>query len=229
MVARVREKYKKGQELNDPSTKDRANRSEPDPSDTSGPSEASKLVYENECRRFANVYSSDELEALLKLRTTKDSMPLGWGIIRKLMAVIDKALRRKLELRAADESWSVRQIDAVIHEEVHGTKRSKGARPMVEPKNLTDLFQRLKMQVEESQRRLSHWTDSDFLDQTNSTRKVDESLRARVLAICKELKDLVKTVKVLLKKLESFAADGPELGKEAPDGTVDAQTMKKPT
>ncbi len=227
--ARVRRYYEIGKELNDLSLKARANRSKPVLIETPWSSPESKRVYKNECRRFADLYGADELEALLKLRTTRDAMPLGWGIIRKLMAVPDPTLRRKLELQAANQSWTVRQADAIVRDRVFGTKRSKGARPMVEPKNLTELLQRLEMHVGESQRHLSHWTKSDLLNQKPSPKKVCESLRARVLAIRKELKGLVKTVKDLSRKLESIAVDGAELGKEAPDGTIDAQAMKKPS
>jgi len=165
----------------------------------------------------------------LKLRTKKEGTPLGWGIIRKLMAVQDKAMRRKIELRAANESWSVRQTDAFIHENVSRTKRSKGARPLAAPKNLTELLQRLEMHTGESRRRLSHWTESHLLNQTPSTMKVDESLRARVLAIRDELKIVASLTKVLSKKLESIGADGPGLGKEVPVRAVEAQAMKKPS
>ena len=91
MESLVRRYYEIGRELNDPSSKARAKRSEPDTPGISGPSSASKRVYENEYRRFAALYTPEELEELLKLRTTKDSMPLGWGIIRKLMAVPEQS------------------------------------------------------------------------------------------------------------------------------------------
>ena len=100
---------------------------------------------------------------------------------------------------------------------------------MVEPKNLTELLQRLEIHTGESQRRLSHWTESRLLNQTPSTMKMRESLQARVLAIRKELKELARTAKDLSKKLESIAANGPELGKKDPDRAVEAQSMKKPS
>ena len=46
-------------------------------------------------------YTSEELEELLKLRTKKQGTPLGWGIIRKLMAVPDKDKRREIELSSS--------------------------------------------------------------------------------------------------------------------------------
>jgi len=227
IAARVRKYHERGKRLLEQSTRAGANQSVPDFADVPGPSQASIRVYEKECRRFARVYTSEELEELLKLRSKKHGTPLGWGIVRKLMAVEDKKIRRKLELRAAKESWSVRQTEAIIRERVFKTKRSKGARPVVEPKNLTELLQRLEIHTGESQRRLSHWTDSDLLNQTPSTMKVRESLQARVLTIRKELKELVRTAKDLSRKLESIAADGPELGEEAPDRAVEAQSTKK--
>ncbi len=156
-------------------------------------------------------------------------MPLGWGIIRKLLAVTDKALRRKIELKAAEKSWWIRQIDAFIHDKVLGPKRSKGARPLAEPKNLSELLQRLQMHTGESRRRLSHWTESNLLNQTPSKTKVGESLRDQVLAIRKELQKLVRTARNLSRKLESIAVDVPELGKDAPVRAGEAQSRKKPS
>ena len=108
IAARVRKYYEEGKRLRDQSTRARANLSVPDSSDVPGPSPASRRVYEKEYRRFAREYTREDLEELLKLRSKKRGTPLGWGIVRKLMAVRDKAMRRKLELRAANESWSVR-------------------------------------------------------------------------------------------------------------------------
>lgn len=227
--ARVRKYYEIGKRLLKQSTRAGANRSKPEFTDGAGPSPASIRVYEKECRRFARAYTSEELEELLKLRTKKEGTPLGWGIIRKLMAVPDKKMRRKLELRAADESWSVRDTEAFLRENVFRTKRSKGARPLAAPKNLTELLQRLEMHTGESRRHLSHWTESHLLNQTPSTMKVGESLRARVLAIREELKILAKTAMDLSRKLESIAAGGPELSKETPVRAVEAQSMKKPS
>jgi hypothetical protein len=229
IAALVRKYHEIGKKLLEPATKPSARQAKPDLTGISGPSSASLRVYQNEYRRFAGAYTVEELEELLKLRTKKEGTPLGWGIVRKLMAVPDKTMRRKLELRAANESWSVRQADAIVRERVFKTKRSKGARPLAEPKNLTELLQRLEMHVGESRRRLSHWTESHILNRTPSIMKVGESLRARVLAIRHELKILGRTAKDLSSKLESIAADGPELGKEAPHRAVEAQSMKKPS
>jgi hypothetical protein len=179
-------------------------------------SPASKHVRESERRRFARVYASEELEELLTLRAKRDGTPLGWGIVRKLMTVRDKAMRRKLEIRAAKESLSVRQVDALLREKVLGAKRSKGSRPFAAPKHLAELVQRLEMHTEESRRRLSHWARSPLLNQMPSTMKVDESLRARALAIRGELKILARTARDLARKLESIAADGSGLRNKAP-------------
>ena len=104
IAARVRKYYEEGERLRKHPTRAGANRSKPDFTDVPGPSEASIRVYKKEYRRFAQVYTPKQLEKLLKLRSKKQGTPLGWGIVRKLMAVKDKTIRRKLELRAAKES-----------------------------------------------------------------------------------------------------------------------------
>ncbi len=227
--ARVRRYYQIGRRLREQSTRDGVNQAKPEITDVPGPSEASIRVYQKEQRRFAEVYTPEELEELLKLRSKKDALPLGWGIVRKLMAVPDNAMRRKIQQRAAEESWSVRQADAIVRERVFKTKRSKGARPLAAPKNLAELVQRLELHVGESRRRLSHWTESPLLDQTPSTMKVGASLRSRVLEIRKELKLLATTVKDLSTKLKPIAAEDLELGKEAPVGAPEAQSRRKPS
>ena len=90
IAALLREKYEKGRRLIEQSTDASANQPKPDLTVVSGPSSASRRVYQNEYRRFAAAYTPEELEELLKLRTKKEGTPLGWGIVRKLMAVPDK-------------------------------------------------------------------------------------------------------------------------------------------
>ncbi len=100
---------------------------------------------------------------------------------------------------------------------------------MTEPKNMTQLVQRLEMDLEKSRRHLSHWAESHFLKQTTLAMKVGEKLRARVQAIRAELTLLARTAEDLSRKLEPIAAGAPELVKEAPAGEVKAQSMKKPS
>jgi hypothetical protein len=227
MEALVRKRYEVGKRLLDPARKADANQSETDTTDVPGPSPASRRAYLNQCRRFAQAYTPEELEELLALRTSKHGTPLGWAHVLQLMPVKDKALRRELELQAARESWSARGIATFRREKVGGEKRSKGARPLTEPKNLNELVQRLETHVHESQRHLSHWTESHLLNQPFSTMRLRRSLRLRVQAIRGELTILVKTAKALSRRLEPIAAGGPELGKEVPVKEVKDQAMKK--
>ena len=227
MEARVRKRYEEGKCLLDPARKADANQSETDSTDVPGPSPASRRVYLNQCRRFAQAYTPEELEELLALRTRKQGTPLGWATVLRLMAVKDKAMRRKLALRAADESWSASGTATFRREKVRGEKRSKGARPLTEPKNLSELVQRVEAHVDESRRHLSHWTESQLLNQSFSTMRLRRSLRLRVQAIRGELTILVKTAKALSRRLEAIAAGGPELGKEAPVKELKDQAKKK--
>jgi hypothetical protein len=226
MEALVRRYYEEGKRLRDPARTADANQSETDSTGLPGPSPTSRRFYLNQRRRFAQAYTPEELEELLALRTRKQGTPLGWGIVLRLMTVKDKAKRRKLELQAAQESWSVRDTATYLREHVHRGKRSKGGRPLTEPKCLSELVERVGRHVDESRRHLSHWTDSQLLNQSSSTLPLRRSLRFRVQEIRDELTELVKTAKALSRRLEPIASGGPELGKEAPVKVKD-QSMKK--
>jgi hypothetical protein len=209
MEALLRKKYAEGKRLLEQPNRAGAKQSESTSTDVEGPSPASKSVHESERRRFARVYTSEELEELLRLRTKKQGTPLGWGIVLKLMAVENKNKRRKLELKAADKSWSVRDTATFLRENVFKKKRSKGARPLAQPKNLFELVHRLDVDVEKSRRHLAHWTESHLLNQSFSTTRFRRSFRARVQAIREELTILVRTAEDLSRKLEPIAAGAP--------------------
>jgi hypothetical protein len=204
--ARVRRYHKPGNKLLKPSTKTRSNQLEPNRAEGRGPSPASVRAYHNEYRRFANAYTAEELEELLKLRTAEQGTPLGWGIVRKLMTVENRTRREKLQSRAARESWSVRQAEGIIQGKALKKRRGIGGRPLTAPRNLTELLYRLELFTGGSQRRLALWTANDFLNQATSSIKVDDSLRTRVSAVREELKDIVKMARVLSRKLEKLVA-----------------------
>ena len=58
----------------------------------------------SKCKQFADTYSAAEFKELCKLRRP-DGKPIGWGHVTKLLTVPseDKALRKKLQTRAAKE------------------------------------------------------------------------------------------------------------------------------
>ena len=144
---------------------------------------------------------------------------MSMSIINELMAVPDKKRRRELELRAANESWSVSQTRAMLREKVFKTKRSQGARPLDEPKRLTDLLQRIAEHAGESRRHLAHWADSDLLKQTPKP-KTRDRLRPRVLEIQDELSQILKIVETLSNKLKAVATNDMDRG---------AETLAKPS
>ena len=228
IAARVRRYYALGKWLLGQSPKARSNQTALQLTRRRGPSAASIRAYQNEYRRFAEAYTAEELEELLTLRTTREDTPLGWGIIRKLMAVPDKARRRKLEMRAARESWTVRQAEAVIQERIFKKKRSMGGRPLTAPKNLTELLYRLEIYTGESRRRLALWSTSDIVDCSPPVRKVDDVLRDRVLAVREELNLVTRMARKLSERLSSIAPDNGEAGNDARGTSVNGGSTREP-
>jgi hypothetical protein len=81
------------------------------------PGAAEELAKEHNCsqvtlykaRQFAEMYSQDELKELLSLRKP-DGQPLGIGHVYQLIQVEGRGDRKKLQKKAARNSWSSRKL-----------------------------------------------------------------------------------------------------------------------
>jgi DUF1016 N-terminal domain len=69
----------------------------------------------SKCKQFADTYSAAEFKELCKLRRP-NGKPIGWGHVTKLLTIplADKALRKKLQTKAAKEGWTARYLDDQI-------------------------------------------------------------------------------------------------------------------
>src|SRR3954468_2425691 len=114
--------------------------------------EGLKLDNMQRARQFARSYSEKELEELCRLRTPA-GMPLGWGHVRRLVSIPNKAKRAALQRRAAREGWTAAQISEAILRDVVGRKRQNGGRPFAAPKTLGEGLRQVAGRSEEWLRR----------------------------------------------------------------------------
>src|SRR4051812_44600950 len=103
-------------------------------------------------RQFARAYSEKELEELCRLRTPA-GMPLGWGHVRRLVSIPNKAKHAALQRRAAKEGWTAAQISEAILREVVGRRRQNGGRPFAAPRTLGEGLRQVVLRSEEWLRR----------------------------------------------------------------------------
>ncbi len=160
-----------------------------------------------ECRRFAQAYSTRELEALMTMQTQQGT-PLPWSVVRQLMAVTDKKKREQLQERAAEENWSAIRTAAIIQSKVFRKKRSAGGRPCAPPEDLEELLQQVERHLGESMRRHDLWIG--FLQQLKNNppgKRNRLRLRSRILQISDSLKTVLMRSKELAKLLEFIAED----------------------
>ena len=78
-------------------------------------------------RRFARLYTEDEVAALLELRRP-NGLPLHWGHVGYLLQVQDANKRRKFEERAARAGWSAQQLRVAIQGKFGGRGSGHGSR-----------------------------------------------------------------------------------------------------
>jgi hypothetical protein len=93
-----------------------------------------------QARRFGEVYTEEQLEALLKLRTP-EGLPLGWSHVQVLISVGSAARRRDLQRKAAAQGWSVRELRAEVYR-IQG-RRSLGGRAFGKPRTPEVALERL--------------------------------------------------------------------------------------
>lgn len=65
-------------------------------------------------RAFAKRYSQRELEKLCSLRRRDNGLPFHWGYVCCFLAVTNKQKRSALQQRAAEENWSVAELQAAL-------------------------------------------------------------------------------------------------------------------
>jgi hypothetical protein len=182
-------------------------------------------IHLRECRRFAQAYTRSELESLLKQRT-QNGTPLAWGVVRQLMAVKNKTQRMLLELRAAKESWSAVRAAAHIQEKVFRKKRSDGARPFAEPRDLAELLRQIERHIDQTRRRCARWTGSKVLEKP-PTRKVGKALETRVSLVGDDLKQVARELSTLARLLESNISDESKADKEPLAPAADSESRRK--
>jgi hypothetical protein len=182
-------------------------------------------IHLRECRRFAQAYTRPELESLLKQRT-QNGTPLAWGVVRQLMAVKNKTQRMELELRAVNEGWSAIRAATHLQERVFKKKRSEGARPFAEPRDLAELLRQVERHLDQTRRRCAHWTGSEVLKKP-PTNKVGKGLETHVSRVRDELKSGAREFSTLAKLLESIISDESKAEKEPSAPAADSESRRK--
>jgi hypothetical protein len=149
-----------------------------------------------EARRFAESYTAEAMDELLRLRTPRDT-PLAWCVVRHLMRVSTKR-RRPLERRAAAEDWSVKTARDEVNNALGTRGRSRtgiGGRPFGTLKSLEDAARDVHEHTEVWLRRLEAWMSDETLLMTcvkNAATAPDawrqkpflEAAQARVWELC---------------------------------------------
>jgi hypothetical protein len=103
----------------------------------------------------------------------------------------------------------------IVRKRVFKKKRSAGARPFSEPRDLTELLQQVERHVAESLGRYSHWTESDALKKAPTTR-VGKTRRSRIGAARDKLKSVARAAKAMAVQLEVIASDESNAPYEPP-------------
>jgi hypothetical protein len=142
------------------------------------------------------------------------------------MAVKDKTKRMELELRAAKESWSAIRTATHLQERVFKKKRSEGARPFTEPRDLAELLGQVDRHLDQSRSRYARWTESDVLKKP-PIKKVGKGLETRVSTVRDELKKVARDANALAKRLELIISDESKAGKEPSAPAADSESRTK--
>lgn len=112
-------------------------------------------------RAFAKGYTKRELEELCALR--RNGMPFNWGYVSCFLGVSDKRERSDLQKRAADENWSVAEVQAEVkrlRRRSRAVRRSRAGpprragRPLRAPADRERALRRLALDLGASDRRL---------------------------------------------------------------------------
>lgn len=108
-------------------------------------------------RAFAKGYSQAELDELCSLRRS-NRMPFHWGYVYCFLGVPDKQKRRAMQKRAAEENWSVAELQAVVKKRKRQKNRARQSLNIGRPlKGLADRkrgLQRISIDLHGLERRL---------------------------------------------------------------------------
>jgi len=158
-------------------------------------------------RQFARVYTENQLEALLKLRTP-EGLPLGWSHVQELISVEDRAGRARLQRLAATEGWTVRRLKAEV-QRLRGGKRSRGGRKFAPPGTPEEALRRLadqgRMWVNLSKQTIlfDSFDVVDRLSETEPGLQPERLARLKeAIAVLAEVEKVARMAKAQLGKLE---------------------------
>ena len=174
-------------------------------------------------RQFARIYKSEkDLEALLKLRTP-EGLPLGWSHVQELISVKNKAERERLQRRAAEEGWRVRELKAEV-QRLNGGKNSKGGRKFAPPGTPEEALRRLsdqgRMWINLSKQTVLYDTYHviDQISETEPGPRPEHLARLKeLLAVLAEVEEVARMAKAQLGKLERRLGAAP--GRPGPRAT----------
>ena len=108
-------------------------------------------------RAFAKGYSQVELDEFCSLRRS-NKMPFHWGYACCFLGVPDKQKRRAMQKRAAEENWSVAELQAVVKKRKRQKNKARQSLNIGSPlKGLADRkrgLQRISIDLHGLERRL---------------------------------------------------------------------------
>jgi len=149
-------------------------------------------------RRFARLYTEDEVGALLELRRP-NGLPLHWGHVGYLLQVQDANKRRQFEQRAAREGWSAQQLRVAIQGKFGGRGSGHGSRI----KRPTNAEAGLLQLVEESEGMRGRCRV--VMEKVAETGKVSARLSKQAESTAGELSQLEKVIRKARKELDEVA------------------------
>ena len=140
----------------------------------------------NKCRQFADHYTPAEFKELCKLRRP-DGKPIGWGHVTKLLTVpqADKALRKKLQTKAAKEGWTARHLNDQIQGNYDSEWSGMGRRWSLP----TSEEQALRLISQRSQQWL-RWYDGLDNAKEVSVKDLPGEVQTRLKAVVREIRKL---------------------------------------
>jgi len=140
----------------------------------------------DKARRFAELYSAEELDELCGQRGPDGSV-LGWGHVAQLLRVRNSRSRKALQRKAVKEAWSSRQLSAEISRRFG--KKSSGGRKPIAAKSSGDVRHQILTRCEQWDR----W-QSGIIEILDSENGEITSVRKELASVSRALKRLEKAV-----------------------------------
>ena len=139
------------------------------------------------CRSHGVVEPYDtEFKELCKLRRP-NGKPIGWGHVTKLLTVPkeDKKLRVKLQLQAATEGWTARQLNDHIQRKYESVSTGMGRRW-----NLPTSTDQALRQISQRSQQWLRWYDELENAKGISVRDLPDDVQTRLKAVVREIRKL---------------------------------------